>query len=746
MIISVYLLVLWFFLSSVAAAVAATHNDHGDTLQDNTVSFPGVFSALIPVHHVHTMDLYERFVSEIDLLSATYNEDGSLLIKFLVVDENDYGNLPRFMYHFHHDLNATQQLRQYETPPKTASVATKMDDTIDSFPCYKNLKGMFQFMNDLKVKASLKESLTVTIIDIGDSYEKTVDSDNGHDILALKITGNGVMDKGYTTTKGILYIICGIHAREYAPPELGARWVESLVDGYGSNADITSLVDHTEIYIVLEGNPDGRQIAETQRNLYWRKNTRSGCSNTNSKGVDLNRNFPFKWGVSGGSSTNKCSLSYRGSSRESEPEVSAITSHARSVFPTEQRKQNPEEQLNEAYPETVRGVFIDIHAYGNLIIWPWTFQEVQSPNDQGLQAIARKLKSFNNYKLAGPGQPDWLYPASGVTADFGYGELGAASIAYELGTTFYQDCGTFEQSVVPDAAPTLTYLANISYQPFSLVKGPDVTNVELSVVPFGVTITFSLKVTVSDEDLSAGPGNFETSTQSIQSIAYSFDIHPNDTKNGVPPNQLPLYVGLNEGTVSAQKLFELSDIIDYLVPPIIGDHNIYIWGQDSDSYTGPVTVKSFTIPFYSTTSPTTSPTTTSPTAIPTLTPTITPTMTQLECKDDVFFKVNAKETKNCAWVYGKHKKRCKLKNKSGTIKAKEACPIACKNKDCKTKSLPLCLENDEWKPNTTTDTFSNCQDLKDMSKSKKKKACATLGTNDLYCYEACKKCSRCHKA
>jgi len=58
----------------------------------------------------------------------------------------------------------------------------------------------------------------------------------------------------------------GIHTREYAPPDLASQWAECLIDDYGNNADITAMLDHTEIHLVLQANPDGRQVAETNPN------------------------------------------------------------------------------------------------------------------------------------------------------------------------------------------------------------------------------------------------------------------------------------------------------------------------------------------------------------------------------------------------------------------------------------------------------------------------------------------------
>jgi hypothetical protein len=47
------------------------------------------------------------------------------------------------------------------------------------------------------------------------------------------------------------------------PPELALHWVEILINGYSNDADITPMLDSTKIHLVLQANPDGCQVAET---------------------------------------------------------------------------------------------------------------------------------------------------------------------------------------------------------------------------------------------------------------------------------------------------------------------------------------------------------------------------------------------------------------------------------------------------------------------------------------------------
>ena len=104
-----------------------------------------------------------------------------------------------------------------------------------------------------------------------------------------------------------------IHAREYTTAETNTRFAEYLVNNYGVDPDVTWLLDYNEIHLLLQFNPDGRKLAET--GLLWRKNVDNAyCANTNSRGADLNRNYPFQWGGPG-ASTFQCDETYRGAQR-----------------------------------------------------------------------------------------------------------------------------------------------------------------------------------------------------------------------------------------------------------------------------------------------------------------------------------------------------------------------------------------------------------------------------------------------
>ncbi|MCM1968696.1 M14 family metallopeptidase [Streptomyces sp. G1] len=156
------------------------------------------------------------------------------------------------------------------------------------------------------------------------SIGKTV---QGKDILALKVSKNAkkTRDGGKPST----LFMSNQHAREWITPEMTRRLMHHTLDNYGKDPRITKLVDSTELWFLLSANPDGYDYTfapDGQR--LWRKNLRDNNADgkiTTGDGVDLNRNFAYKWGYDNeGSSPNESSETYRGTKAASEPETVAL--------------------------------------------------------------------------------------------------------------------------------------------------------------------------------------------------------------------------------------------------------------------------------------------------------------------------------------------------------------------------------------------------------------------------------------
>ncbi len=149
---------------------------------------------------------------------------------------------------------------------------------------------------------------------------------NGQDIIALKISKDA-RKREDGTMPSVLYLSAQ-HAREWITPEMNRRLMHFFLDNYGSDKEITKLVDKNELWFVPVANPDGYDFTFTPGNRLWRKNLRDNNNDGTiapGDGVDLNRNFATKWGYDNeGSSPLPGSETYRGPGPNSEPESQAL--------------------------------------------------------------------------------------------------------------------------------------------------------------------------------------------------------------------------------------------------------------------------------------------------------------------------------------------------------------------------------------------------------------------------------------
>lgn len=347
-----------------------------------------------------------------------------------------------------------------------------------------------------------------------------------HDVKAI-VVGNFKKQEGKEVPRMVW--TGGIHAREYAPQEVGTKFIEWLLDNYGKDPNATMMVDNNQYHYIIH-NPDGRKLAEQDRSARQRKNTNyttAFCTTTTGNGplgsgVDLNRNYPFGWatGGSGGSDGNICGETFRGTSAASEPETQAVLKKVRGTWNQAQCRWeggalpdgrnkwavdpvtgkvlvgtpgpfcNPDNRdasgeldwktgASEDYPG---GVFIDLHSNARAILWPWGVERTENgfnthtPNNKGMAVIAQRLAYHNNYSS----QQLLSYNTEGTTKDAFYGYLGAPSYTVEMGRSFYEDCGVFDRETYPENFNGFHYLSRVLHRVYQLPFGPDTVNVQVA--------------------------------------------------------------------------------------------------------------------------------------------------------------------------------------------------------------------------------------------------------------------------
>lgn len=443
--------------------------------------------------------------------------------------------------------------------------------------------------------AAARPDLAVTI-DYGDSWRKQNERPDGHDLRAICITRLRPGDCALTPTtdKPRFFLMAAIHARELSTSEMAWRWIDFLVESYGVNAEVTSLLDHSEMWVVPVANPDGRLVVEQggERPYLQRKNTNNSQGNCDDPptgssqiGVDLNRNASFKWGLTG-ASDDPCSLIYRGVAPASEPETAALEGLLRSLFPDQR---GPDD--SDAAAITTNGTMISLHSFSDLIILPWGLSdcggfacppEQRAPNDAGLRSFAFRMGAYNGYQV---GQAsEILYAVNGATDDWLYGTLGIPAFTFEIGPTTAPCSGFLPNYACQETfwslnRDALLYAAKAARQPYSSALGPTVTATSSTLqAPVGAPVVITATI---NDDLYGTNGVSRPSAQAIAAAEVYIDMPP--WAGGAP-----LAMGPQDGAFDS---FTENATLQLDTQLSVGRHTLFVRGRDAEGNWGPVTAQ-----------------------------------------------------------------------------------------------------------------------------------------------------------
>lgn len=191
------------------------------------------------------------------------------------------------------------------------------------------------------------------------------------------------------------------HAREPGSASTLIYFLWKLLeDAAAGNAEATYLLENRVWYVIPVVNPDG--YAYNERNGYgslWRKNRNDNKDGT--FGVDLNRNYgPLQfWNASeGGSSEKSHEDTYRGSAPFSELETQAIRDFV--------------------YKHNFK-MCINYHTFSNVLIYPFGFGNIETPDSAFFRAFSADASKFNKYS-AGRDIQTVGYTTRGVSDDWLY--------------------------------------------------------------------------------------------------------------------------------------------------------------------------------------------------------------------------------------------------------------------------------------------------------------------------------------
>jgi hypothetical protein len=244
---------------------------------------------------------------------------------------------------------------------------------------------------------------------IGKSYQ-------GRDIVAVKISDNAAADEAEPE----VLFTHHQHAREHLTVEMALYVIREFGERYGSDSRITRMVDTRELWVIADVNPDGGEYdiaSGTYRS--WRKN-RQPTPGSSYVGTDLNRNWYYRWGCCGGSSTSPSSSTYRGPSAGSAPEVKVVADFVRG------RVVGGRQQIK---------AHIDFHTYSELVLWPYgytyndTAEGLTRDDHNAFATVGRAMAASNGYT---PQQSSDLYITDGTINDWMWAEHRIFSYTFEM--------------------------------------------------------------------------------------------------------------------------------------------------------------------------------------------------------------------------------------------------------------------------------------------------------------------------
>lgn len=257
---------------------------------------------------------------------------------------------------------------------------------------------------------------------IGESYQ-------GYWIYALKVSDNPTVEEDEEPS---MLFDALHHSREWATIETILFYADTLTSGYGSDPQITALVDSNQIWLIPIVNVDGYRYDYPGQNG-WRKCRKPYLGYI---GTDPNRNYngalnedpKGDWG----------SIPYYGQVTNHPSGATFCGAYSGWCVCIGHMM-----DFHRAHDINAN---ISYHSYAEEVIWPWAYTSSKQTPDSILytntaQAIASRIHRMGSGYYQATGS---LYPNTGTTRTWVYGIhhylFGTSALGFtiEIGTSFYQ--------------------------------------------------------------------------------------------------------------------------------------------------------------------------------------------------------------------------------------------------------------------------------------------------------------------
>ncbi len=203
----------------------------------------------------------------------------------------------------------------------------------------------------------------------------------GKELAALKISDNVNIHED----EAEILFDGGIHGDEVGGSQNVIQFARDLCKNYGTDPQITSLVDNREIWLYYCVNPYGRDHMTRE----------------NGAGVDVNRDFGYAWGGEGSSP-----------GPFSQPESKALRNC---------------QYANQFVSYT------NYHSGTEIISYPWSYRYSPAPDRDHMDHLAQVYSLASGYSNLPYGQGSVImYLIQGSTKDYNYGGMGSVAWSIEI--------------------------------------------------------------------------------------------------------------------------------------------------------------------------------------------------------------------------------------------------------------------------------------------------------------------------
>jgi len=315
---------------------------------------------------------------------------------------------------------------------------------------------------------------------LNETYPGVVDVFSvGKSILGLDIYCVRLTNESNRMSKPEVFFVGYHHAREPITYELTLYFAVYAATNFGSNATITSLLNRSEIYIIVALNVDGFDLFA--HNDWQRKNAQPSDEDGDGRldedppedengngfieqlmdytnplnpqfirwegqdndsdgqyaedwigGVDLNRNYNYSWAAG---SANPGSETYRGTAPFSEPETQVVRDFVR------------EHHFTYA---------VSFHSGAELVLYPWGYTYAPPPDVARFIEVSQDLSTLTGGTTYE--QSSSLYPSYGLWDDWMYGVAGVYALTCEIFTN-----DTYPGESVPGPYPHTYWEGGMKY-------------------------------------------------------------------------------------------------------------------------------------------------------------------------------------------------------------------------------------------------------------------------------------------